>query len=195
MTSTKKHHASHTAPSADAFAPFLPEVGVALFRDLRAMDDRIAALEVALEDARQRRTTALRDLEDEVRRHWTADDIDRAQQAALLARDGLVDCRWCEMNSHRAIPCPACGREPEQADTNGARAGRTPPSAGSTISLCPDDAHLLTSDSLRTPEQDECGSPGPQSLCCTREAGHAGPHVAHVNDEPVALWLSVSLPD
>lgn len=59
-------------------------------------------------------------------------------------------------------------------------------------SLQPSDASLLSADSLRTPDQDDCGALGPSNLHCTREAGHSGPHVAHVHDEPVAMWLPVT---
>lgn len=58
--------------------------------------------------------------------------------------------------------------------------------------LTPDNVVKAMND-LRTPADDECEAPGPQGLVCTRPQGHDGPvHAAHVQDEPVAVWVETS---
>lgn len=58
---------------------------------------------------------------------------------------------------------------------------------------------LFAQEDLRTPEDEECGVPGPDGLVCTRPDGHYNLgatarfiHVAHVENEPVAMWVNVT---
>lgn len=102
-------------------------------------------------------------------------------------RDGLADCPDCENQTYPADEdCPTCGRSPpDDKNAEDAAAPSTLRMTADAIEECFDD--------LRAPGFDpECEAAGPDGLCCTRPTGHAGPHVAHVEDEPVALWVSVA---
>ena len=60
------------------------------------------------------------------------------------------------------------------------------------VCLTPKHAALLSDESLRYVDtEEECAALGPNGLCCTRGTKHDGPHVAHVEDAPVAMWTEV----
>lgn len=60
------------------------------------------------------------------------------------------------------------------------------------LTLTPDDASLLEKDSYDGWDE-ECAETGPNGLACTRKTKHLGPHVAHVEDQPVAMWVDVDV--